>query len=260
MATTQINRTDLYRDDLKNMQFLGVVVDSNDPEHDARCRIRVFGKFDDLGDSDLPWAKPLFGLSFGVDGSGAVSVPKEGGVVCVRFNNGNLYTPEYFAIQEIAPDLKQEISGSYKNAHSVIYDKDEDLQVFYTQQKGVSIILKGSRINIAKDKAITIEHDGTTAIIELRGNNITVTCDSELNSTAGSRIKETSPEIWIDGKETKLGHVPAYSAVLAEPLFAYLKTLSAAVDAKLFPTPSAMASACAIAEQLATSKTVKVSS
>lgn len=261
MATTQVNRNEMFRDDLKNMQFMGAVVDNADPEKIGRCRVRVFGKFDDLDDADLPWASPLFGLSFGADGgSGAISVPKKHAVVCVRFNNGNLYSPEYFAMKELASDLKQEISGSYENAHSVIYDKDEGLQVYYTKQKGISIILKQSRVNIANDNAITIEHKGTSAIIELRGNNITVTCDSELNSTAGSRIHEVSPEIWSDGKITKLGHVPSYSAVLAEPLFAFLKTLSAAVDAKLYPTPSAMSSACATAEQLATSKTVMVSS
>jgi len=255
-----LKRDQWIKDELREMQFLGVVVANDDPKKIGRCRIRVFGKFDEIADEDLPWASPLRGLSFGQDGgSGQFSTPKKDAVVNVRFNNGNIYSPEYYAIQELATDLKNEINGSYENAHSIIYDKDEELRMYYTQEKGVTIYLKESRVNIANDNSIVIEHKGTSAIIELRGNNISITCDSELNSTAGSRIKETSPEIWIDGKETKLGHVPSYSAVLGEPLFAFLKTLAATVDAKLYPTPGAMATACSTAEQLTLSGTVKVS-
>lgn len=255
-----LKRDQWVKDDLRNMEFLGVVVDVEDPKKIGRCRIRVFGKFDDIEDGDLPWATPYRNLSFGQDGgSGQFSTPKKDAVVRVRFNNGNIYFPEYYSLQEMATDLKNEISGSYTNAHSVIYDKDEELRMYYTQEKGFTLFLKESRINIANDNAITIEHKGTSAIIELRGNNITITADSEINLTGGSRIKATSPEVWMDGKETKAGHVPAYSMVLGEPLFAFLKTLAATVDAKLYPTPGAMATACSTAEQLSLSGTCKVS-
>lgn len=255
-----MERKDLVKDDLKIMTFLGVVVDIMDPEKMGRAKVRVFGKFDQLSDADLPWAHPHLSYSFGTSGgSGALSVPRKGAVVNVIFDNGNLYSPYYYNIQEVATDLLNEIKGSYEAAQSLIYDGDEKLQVFYTRAKGLSLILKGSRVNIASDNAITIEHKGTSCIIELRGNNITMTADSEINITAGSRVKVTAPEVWLDGKETKTGHIPAYSQVLGEPLFAFLKTLSAAVDAKLFPTPSAMATACATAEQLTLSGTCKIS-
>jgi hypothetical protein len=248
-------------EDNNDGHYLGVVVDPNDPEKSGRARIRIFGKFDDLKDDELPWAiqsgAPMF---FGGNGAcGAFSTPRKGAVVGVDFNNGNIYSPEYYSIQEANPDMMNEISGSYENAHSIIYDTDENLKMFYTKEKGISIILKDSKINIANDNAITIEHSETKSIIELRGGVITMTSDSEINMTAGSRIKATAPEIWLDGKETKTGHVPAYKQVLGEPLFAFLKILSAAVDVKLFPTPSAMTSACATAEQLSLSDTCKVS-
>jgi len=254
-----IKREQWIKDDLREMDFLGVVVNNDDPKKIGRCRIRVFGKFDELDDADLPWANPMRGLSFGQDGgSGQFSTPKKDAVVKVKFNNGNIYSPEYYSIQELATDLKNEINGSYQNAHSLIYDNDEKLRMYYTQQKGITIFLKDSRINIANDNAIVIEHKDTSAIIELRGNNITITANSEINLTGGSRIKATAPEVWMDGKETKAGHVPSYSMVLGEPLFAFLKTLAATVDAKLYPTPGAMATACTTAEQLSLSNTCKV--
>jgi hypothetical protein len=255
-----INKEQWITDNLREMNFLGVVVDINDPQKIGRCKIRVFGKFDDIADEDLPWANPQSPLSFGTGGgSGSFSTPKVDAVVGVVFNNGNIYSPEYFSIQEISNDLKAEISESYINAHSLIYDDDEKARIYYTQKKGITLFLKDSRVNISNDNSITIEHAGTSSIIELRGNNITITADSEINMTAGSRVKISAPEVWVDGKETKAGHVPAYSMVLAEPLFAFLKTLSATVDAKLYPTPGAMTTACNTAEQLSISTTCKVS-
>ena len=255
-----IGRQNFIKDDFKTMQLLGIVVDNNDPLKKARCRIRIFGRFDEIADEDLPWASPTMNLSFGSNtGSGSMSFPKKGTVVAVSFNNGNIYAPEYFSIQEMSDELQQEVSSSYTNFNSIIYDSDEDLKMFYTQEKGITISLKDSKINISNDNSITIEHRGTSSIIELRGNNITVTSDSEINQTAGTRIKDTSPEVWVDGKETKLGHVPAYSAVLAEPLFAGLKALAAIIDSKMYPTPATATSLVEQLEQLATSSTVKVS-
>lgn len=250
----------MVTDDLMNMHLYGEIVDIQDPEKRGRARVKVFGKFDELADEDIPWSEPAMGFSFGnTGGSGALSVPRLGAIVNVYFDNGNLYTPFYYNVLETSPDLLAEISGSYEAAHSLIYDGQEDLKIFYTREKGLTLSLKDSRINIASDNSITIEHVGTSSIIELRGGVVTMTTDSEINMTAGSRIKATAPEIWVDGKETKTGHVPSYSQVLGEPLFAFLKTLAAAVDAKLYASPGAMASAVAQAESLSLSGTCKVS-
>jgi hypothetical protein len=255
-----MKRKDMVTDDLMSMHLYGEIVDITDPEKRGRARVKVFGKFDELDDEDIPWAEQSMNSTFGASGgSGSMSVPKLGAIVNVYFDNGNLYTPFYYNILETSKDLLDEVGGSYEGAHSLIYDGQEDLKIFYTREKGLTLSLKDSRINIASDNAVTIEHVGTSAIIELRGGTCTVTTDSEINLTAGSRIKGTSPEIWMDGRETKTGHVPSYSQVLGEPLFAFLKTLSAAVDAKLFPSPGAMASAAAQAEALSLSRTCKIS-
>jgi hypothetical protein len=255
-----MNRKELVDDDLSSMEFQGVVVDTNDPLKQGRAKVRVFGKFDDLSEDDIPWAQNRHPNVFGINGgAGAISIPKKGTVVDVTFNSGNLYEPEFVAITEPCKEMIEEIRNSYEDAHVLLFDGGEKLKMYYTKEKGVLIHLDDSYINIHTDNSITIEHKGTSSIIELRGSTITMTTDSEINMTAGSRIKASAPEVWLDGKETKLGHVPAYSVVRAEPLFAFLKVLSAAVDAKLFPTPGAMQTAVESAEKLATSGTVKVS-
>lgn len=251
---------EVKKDDLKTTDWLGVIVNSNDPDFKYRCQVRVFGKHDMLEDEDLPWATPRNPGVFGEKGSSAAgSYPKKGAVVHVRFNNGNVYAPEYDAIQELSPDLIEEIRSSYENSHVLVYDGDEKLKVFYTRDKGMMIELDESRINIENDNTITVEHKGTTSVIELKDSTITITADSEVNITGTSRVKIDSAEVWVNGAETKVGHVPAYSAILAEPLWAFLKVLANTVDAKLYATPGVMAKAASAAEQLSTSDTVKVS-
>lgn len=243
----------------RSQHFLGVVIDNMDPEFRARCKVRVFGAYDDIADADLPWAFQRFEISFGENGgSGRVSIPKIGSVVHVQFNNGNYYAPEYKAIQELSSDLIDELRSSYEGSHSLIYDGIEKIKIYYTVAKGLVIDLKDSSVVISNDNSITVTHAGQTATLEFRGGKITEYANSEIESTAITRIKQSSNEIWSDGKVTKLGHIPVYSAVLAEPLWMFLKQLASAVDAKLPSTPGVMVSLAESYEQLSTSSVVKV--
>jgi hypothetical protein len=70
---------------------------------------------------------------------------------------------------------------------------------------------------------------------------------------------DSSESILNGSTSTKLGPSPQYSAVMGEPLWAFLKMLASAVDAKLPSTPSAMASQAEAFESLSLSKNVKIS-
>lgn len=239
--------------------FLGVVMDNKDPKFLGRCRVNVFGLFDDLPVNDLPWAHQILSTSFGSGGGGGrFSVPKLGSIVQIRFNNGDYYAPEYTGLQEIAPDLIQEVSASYEGAHSLIYDGIENVRIYYTQSKGLILDVKDSIINIANDNSITIKHKGDQSIIELRGGKITETADSEIEATANTRIKHSTNEFWADSALTKLGHTPSYSAVLHEPLWIFLKMMASAIDAK-FPSAPVLAPLADSYEQLSKSNNVKLS-
>lgn len=257
---TLITRNNLKKNNTEKSHYLGVVVDNIDPEFRGRAKIRVFGVFDsDIEDADLPWAYQRFEMSFGSNGgSGKVSIPKLGSVVHVQFNNGNYYSPEYKAVQELSPDLINEISSSYDGAHSLIYDGIEKLKIFYTVEKGLVLDLKESQIIIRNDNSILIKHADDTTSLELKGGKITKYADQEIENTAITRIKNSSEEVWMDGKTTNLGHSPVFSAVCAEPLWDFLKKLAAAVDSKMPMTPGVMTTLAASYEQLSTSQTVKV--
>ena len=197
-------------------KFLGFIDDIDDPKKEGFARIRVPILHREIKTENLPWGKPKTAIYFGSEGKGAnISIPRLGALVEVTFSDGNLYNPEYTVIQELSDEVKDQlrIEDEYENAHIMLMDGQEDLSILYTVGTGYTIDLKGSRFNISNDNVITIEHKDTDSIIELDGGTITTTANSQINSTAGSRIKNDAQEIWEDGDIVKLGRNPQYSVV-----------------------------------------------
>jgi hypothetical protein len=180
-----IDREKLEKSNTEISHYLGVVVDNKDPEFRGRAKIRVFGLFDQIEDASLPWSYQRFEMSYGLGGgSGRMSVPKIGSVVHVQFNNGNYYSPEYKAVQELSPDLIEEIKASYDGAHSLIYDGDQNLKIYYTVEQGFVINLKDSKIIISNDNSITISHASTDSVIEILSDTINIASTKEVNIIA----------------------------------------------------------------------------
>jgi hypothetical protein len=87
-------------------EFIGTVTNNSDPDKCGRCKVRVFNIMDEIPDDMLPWATPIGqNMVFATKGAGAISIPKVGHIVRVRFVNGNIYCPEYWAIQHLDTDL-----------------------------------------------------------------------------------------------------------------------------------------------------------
>ena len=112
-----------YKVDLQGTSWLGEVVDVEDTLKIGRVKIKVYGLFDEIPTADIPWAYPGNNTTGGSDtGGGYLSVPKKGSIVSVKFDQGNLYHPEYFFNQQISDEVKAEIENSYANAHIIVYD------------------------------------------------------------------------------------------------------------------------------------------
>lgn len=188
----------IYKDDLDGTSWLGEVVDIDDPNRNGRIRVRVYGKFDQIPTSDIPWAHPGNNFTGGSSsGGGFFSVPKLGSIVSVKFDNGNLYHPEYFFNQKISEEAKAEIEGSYENAHIIIYDTitEGSLKVFFTEEKGMMIDYKESQINIKPDKSVIIKTASGNGEIEMLDNgslNIKQANDINIETTTDVKIKSKS--------------------------------------------------------------------
>jgi hypothetical protein len=137
MDTTQ----ELYRDNLRDTHWIGEVVENRDPLLNGRCRIRVFGKFDKLPVDAIPWATPM-----NRNLPGAHSVPNIGDIIAVRFDNGNLYHPEYWFEVNQSSALKKDVlqrSGEPHQVVSIVYDEGKNLKIFWEPSKGLVIETNG---------------------------------------------------------------------------------------------------------------------
>jgi hypothetical protein len=110
----------------------------------------------------------------------------------VKFDSGNIYNPQYSFNQRISNELKDEISGSYTNAHSLIYDTvtEEFVKVYFTEEKGLMLDYKESQINIKPDKSIIIQNASRDGIFEMlddgtmnitQANMINIKTDADIN-------------------------------------------------------------------------------
>jgi len=131
--------------------YLGEVVDINDPRKEGRARVKVFGLFDAIENENLPWCDQVSGVSFGRQGSGAISIPKLGAIVTVQFDGQNYYKMNYYGEKEFSPDLISEISESYEGAQAIWYDNEAlpgPLKLFYTRQKGMVLSLGDAKVQL----------------------------------------------------------------------------------------------------------------
>lgn len=236
--------------DLK-VDYIGFVVDSNDPERLGRCKVRVVGVYDNIQDDQLPWAFYQGSTVFSggeSNGGGNISVPKPGTAVKVVFLNQDIHSPVWCSIIHLNDKLRRELSDSYQGSHVLLYDEEQDLKVWFTPSNGMQIYYKDSSISINPDQSILIDHKESQSNIELKAGQVTV--------NARSKVEINSPKVHVNGGRTELGTSPEFSVVLGEVLMAALDTLAATVDLKWPPSPG-VATATMQQARSALSKTVK---
>lgn len=236
--------------DLKK-EYLGVVVEPNDPERLGRCKVRVIGVYDNMEDADLPWAFPIGSPVFSGgegQGAGSISIPKTGAVVRINFLNENIHNPQWGSVIHLNDKLRRELAESYLDSHVVLYDEDQDLKVWFTPSNGIQIYYKDSSLSINPDQSILIDHKESQSNIELKAGQITI--------NARSKVEINSPLVHANGGRTELGTAPQFSVLLGEVLLAALDSLAATIDLKWPPSPG-VSTALIQSARSALSNTVK---
>lgn len=251
-------------EEIMSCSHLGEIVSLEGTEKDpGRVKIRVFGVFDskDLGsipDEDLPYAYPIGGFDFGdKTGGGHYSAPKVGTIVRVMFKD-DIYHPRYFAVEWLSEELRQEIKNSPENFHSLLFDTDEKMRVYYSKQKGMMIDYNESSVNIKPDGSIVINHKGGSSTIELRGDDIDIVSKNQINISSENSVTVNSQKIHDNGSQYMAGANPSFKMVNGEPLMVLLKGLASIIGTKLPIDPSASTLVQSM-EQSVLSSTCKVS-
>ena len=184
-----MNNKELVEDNLRETHWLGEVVVNEDPLLNGRCRVKVYGKFDKLTDDAIPWATPM-----NRDQVGAHAVPRVGDIVAVRFDNGNIYHPEYWFQIDQNTDLKTDILEASDAPHDVIslvYDAERNVRIYHSPEDGL-VITRGSG---AKERPI-IQLDEEGIIKISTDNKIFMDCgDIFVSNTGESGADETEPAV-----------------------------------------------------------------
>jgi len=219
----QISRKDFFVDNVRDGNYCGTVVDIEDPLQIGRVRVEVFGFFDGLDAALIPWATPATSTTGGSDtGGGFFSVPKLGSVVEVKFDNGNIYNPSYTFNQRISDELKEEVSASYTNAHSIIYDTVTEgfVKVYFTEEKGLMLDYKESQINIKPDKSIIIQNASRDGILEmLDDGTMNITQASMINIKTDADVNVECQNVIVDhASSIELGKGASEHLVLGEKM------------------------------------------
>lgn len=226
---------DLTRD------FIGRVIYNEDPTFSGRCKVRVFGLFDDIDDIHIPWFTPQNSTVFSSEhGAGSLSVPKVGSIVRVKFAANNLYSGEYTNLQNIDPALIDEIKNDYQNTHVILYDSEKELIVIYQPMTGYKMYLAGSMIKIDSDGSIQMKHRNNSNVIEINDNTINITSTAGnsdnvngiVNISSGSTVNITAPTVNVKSNSINLGNNCKYKAVNGQKLTQVLQQIATELNSK----------------------------
>lgn len=221
--------------------YIGKVIYNKDPDYSGRCKVRVYGLMDDLDDACIPWFTPINSCIFSGNGNGFLSVPKVGTYVRVRFANGDIYSGEYTAIQNIDPSLINEIKDNYDNTHVLCYDSDKEFYMMFQPAKieggvqtgkGFKINFNDSIIQITPDGRIYCQTADGESIIEMDGKDIKIVGGSDVTVAGATNVNVIGGTINIKGNEVNVGKNASEPAVLGNQLVSVLKTLCLAIQQK----------------------------
>lgn len=209
--------------------YLGYIIDSNDPEFRGRCKVRIFGLFEDIPDADLPYATPHCSMMFSSEagGAGSFSYPKPGTLVRIKFMNNDFYMPEYYVIHDLNENMKAELSSDYVNSHILLYDEDEKIKIFYQKSKGIVIFKDGSIINIDNKNDIHVQHtDGCSTIHMTSDGNVTIS---------------GADNVFLETPHAQVGKTGSHPITKWDELYKLLQIFAAQLDSKIPVVPTNVA-------------------
>ena len=197
---------DIYNDNIRDTHWLGEVMDNEDPLLNGRCKIKVFGKFDNISTVNLPWATPQNRMT-----PGSHAVPRVGDIVSVRFDNGDIYHPEYHFQVNQNDDLKSDIltaSGEPHNVISLVYDAERNLRAYWSPEDGL-VITTGS----GKKESPLIQLDSADKIYLYTENEVEIKASQKIFINTTDEIELESPKVYVNSPKIELGEVAAQQLI-----------------------------------------------
>lgn len=169
---------DRFSSNSTQQMYTGKVEDNNDPDQLGRCKVRVFGWFDNenISTNDLPWAKPEPHLL------GNFIIPEVGSLVRIYFDHNSIYNPIYTASTINTNQISSNVLEDYPNNKLLFETKNGDFCVINTSTFEF-------QFRHSSGLTLTVDVDGN---IDIKNNeaetgnlNITVKGDVSVESETG---------------------------------------------------------------------------
>lgn len=209
------NSNQLHDDSIDSYDhhWTGKVVDNDDPLMMGRCKIRIFGYYDDIADAAIPWALPE--TSYLGSRTGALIVPENGTLVRGYFDVGDDQKPIYNAL---APNMDNYMAShdmaetllEYPNLMTLFStDKKDRLTVNRSNGEMILTHRSGTTITINPNGALTIN----TSMVGIPGvtPNLTVNINGNVDINASNghiNLQATKSPVNINaiGGDVNLGN------------------------------------------------------
>lgn len=226
--------------------YIGKVIYNKDPDYSGRCKVRVYGLMDELDDNCLPWFTPINSCVFSGQGNGCISIPKIGTYVRVRFANGDIYSGEYTAIQNLDPNMINEIKDNYENTHVMCYDSDKDFYMMFQPAKlddgvqngkGFKIYFNDTVIQITPDGRLYCQTAEGESVIEMDGDSIKIIGGNEVTVAGATNVNIIGGTINLKGNNVNVGKNATEPMVLGNNLVSVLKSICLAIQTKMPVSP-----------------------
>lgn len=179
--------------------WTGKVIDNNDPSMLGRCKIRIFGFYDDIADDHLPWAM-LDSSYLGASASNLI-IPEINTVVRGYFEDGDIQKPIYNSMISNPSDIER--SGTYSDRQwaypdlMVLFETDDGDKMTINRDSGLTKFVhrSGTQIEISADGDIKISQP----LIPAKPGGKTPNCTFEI---AGDLTFKANGNINIDAKKS----------------------------------------------------------
>lgn len=209
--------TPIFNSEKETGQWVGKVVDNEDPLHLGRCKVRVFGYFDNIESRALPWA--ICQTSYVGATHGNLVIPEVGTIVTGFFDNGDTQKPIFTGTFNKADSLLKSTSMKSRMMDypqtMVLLETDQGETLTLNRKNGKLTFThrSGTTVTIAANGSVDISQPSTNANIGSDSSPANLTVNIANNATVnvgGDALIEAKMNVDVKaGGEIRLGNNPA---------------------------------------------------